>query len=252
MATFTLSVASQNVGLAPTQRVTAQAARALAAEEADLLCMQEGRPLSNGDFEDNASMTQLNDDFTLLDDGPYLTRASKHGGILVMSLELPLYEDADMATPELVSKYGARTFQLITAFKGGFDFAVLNGHCRCGSAMATAPKFRKLALRNLKTHAETLLQDGRVQAAIIAGDFNLTEEEASAEFAGSLWALEHIQGGKRSNGKLFSDVLAFLSSPSAGIRCCRVQTALRFGEGQLSDVHGGGKLTLTAALPQTR
>ena len=99
-------------------------------------------------------MVALNSGFTLLDDGPYLTRVRPDLSLAAISLEPALYEAADMQAPALAAKYRERTFQQITVFKGGHTILVLNVHCRCGSAMETAPEFRKLALRGVKAHAE--------------------------------------------------------------------------------------------------
>ena len=74
MATWTLTVSSQNVGMQSGQRISCGAAQTLALEDSDLLCVQAGRALRNDDCEDSESMTALNRDFIMLGDGPRHTR----------------------------------------------------------------------------------------------------------------------------------------------------------------------------------
>ncbi len=248
--TCSLTVASQNVGMSAGQRIGAPAAATLAAEQADLLCMQEGRPLRGGEFEDNASMVALASGFTLLEDGPYLTRVRPDPSLAAISLEPPLYEAADLQTPALVAKYKERTFQQITVDKAGHTILVLNVHCRCGSAQDTAPEFRKLALRRVKDHAERALARGTAHAAVLGGDLNLSEEDITAAFAGTPWSVHHILGGARSTGQRFCDVLAFITKVPS-VRCGSIPSTLGCGANQLSDVHGAGKLVLTIALPES-
>lgn len=253
MATCTLTIASQNVGLGAGQRIGRNAASSLAREDADLLCMQEGRPLHNGEFEDNGSMIELNVNQKLLNNGPYLARLQP--GVEGHSVELPLYRPDDLTAPEVAQKYASRTFQQVTVYRGGFTIIVLNVHCRCGRAMDTALEFRKVALRRVKEYAERILLDGNAHATVIAGDFNLSDTDAAAVFSGSSssssWMVEYIGGGWRGNGQRFLDVLAF-STSVADVGADRVTTGLGHGQHQLSDVHGAGKLRLTMALPKTR
>ena len=247
-ATCTLTIASQNVGISAGQRISAAVAETLATETADLLCMQEGRPLRSGKFEDNASMVALNSDFTLLGDGPYLTRVLPDRCLAAMSLELPLYAAADLLKPGLAAKYGERTFQEITVHKGGHTILILNVHCRCGSAVNTAPEMRKVALRGVKAHAEHALAHGTAHAAVVCGDLNLSDVDTAAALSGGQWTVQHIMGGMRNTGQRFYDVLAFLTNVPS-IRCSSIPSALGYGVNQLSDVHGAGKLVLTIALP---
>ena len=247
-ATCTLTIASQNAGVNAGQRISATAAETFTSEKADVLCMQEGRPLRSGEFIDNDSMMALNSGFTLLDDGPYLTRVRPDRSLAAMSLELPLYAAADLMKPGLAAKYGKRTFQQITVRKGGHTILILNVHCRCGSAMDTAPEFRKIALRGVKAHAEHAVAHGPAHAAVVCGDLNLSDVDTDAIFSWSPWTVHHVMGGTRNTGQPFYDVLAFFSN-ARSIRCNRVSSTLGCGANQVSDVHGAGKLVLTVELP---
>lgn len=252
MATCTLTIASQNVGMGAGQRISKAAAQTLALEDdTDLLCMQEGRPLRSGQFEDNASMVALNTAFTLLGDGPYLTRVRQDPSLEAASHELALYTAQDLTNPGTAAKYETRTFQQVIVRKGGRTILILNVHCRCGNAMDTATEFRKLALRRVKAHAEQLLSAGQADAAVIVGDFNLSDSQSAAILCGNSWMVEHIVGGIRNNGERYHDLIAF-STSLAAVRAARVACALSHGDGQLSDAHGAGKLVLTLDLPAAR
>ena len=247
-AACTFIVASQNVGMGSGQRIATSAAQSLADEDADVFCMQEGRPLHKGEFEDNASLVALIANCTLLDDGPYLTSV-RNPALGALSLELPLYGPDDITKPGAAEKYKSRTFQQVTVYIGGYTIVILNMHCRCGNAMNTAPEFRRIALHNVKAHAEQMLHEGKAHAALVVGDANLTDTETMAAFSDCNWMVEHINGGIRNNGQRYCDVLAFVTHTPA-IHAERVASSLSHGANQLSDVHGVGKLRLTITLPR--
>ena len=247
--TATLCIASHNVGMQMGQRICASAARTFLLEDADVLCMQEARPLFGNTFLDNSHLAELCDGFDIFADGPYLTRAKKRHGLHVESLELPLFGSEDFSKPEEKRKYASRSFQQVMVSKSGVASAVLNVHCRCGTATDTALAFRRKALRNVKHRAEALVGDGTVRSAVIAGDVNVPPEEIRAEL-GPRWQLELSRGDKRDNGKHYWDAMAFLTlSP---VQCSRQPSALGFGRGQLSDAHGAVKVQLADAPTEIR
>ena len=245
------AICTYNVGISSADQVLDETGvKKMRAAECDVFLLQEAQPRVGEDFVRCPALLDAMGGMDCCTEGPYLGGLGA-GVVLESGTGCATYPPSSLADQPrgVAAKYAARTTQKLIVRVANLRVALLNHHSRAGQgARGTATFYRAEAVRHLKSAAEEDVSQGRVDVAVIAGDFNV-DPTVFGSIASDKWLCEHERGAPKTNGQFHWATCAVFSL--LPVHACRRQDSKSYGTGNVSDAHSALNMRVSLYPPPT-